>query len=356
MQAGSWRVLGLMSGSSLDGLDLCLARFWESDAGWAYEIEASHTLPYDAPLQERLAVAHKASALELVELDQALATLWSEAVVSFLAGRSAPLLISSHGHTIFHDPQAGFSTQIGNAQRLAAHTQLTVVHDFRSADLALGGQGAPLVPIGDRLLFGAFGACLNLGGIANISFEVASKRIAYDLAYCNTVLNTLSHWEGKAYDAGGQLASSGKPIPDFLAAASAMAFYRQAPPRSLGRSGFETEVEPLLNRFRTAGAADLLHSWCIHLAQLISTELQKHAVQGPVLVTGGGAHHAFLMEQLRAHGVALHLPDPQTIDQKEALIFGFLGLLRYLRRPNVWKEVTGSSADHTAGALIELFP
>lgn len=356
MQAGPWRVLGLMSGSSLDGLDLCLARFWESDAGWSFEIEGSQTLPYTALLQERLAVAHTYSAHALVQLDQELAALWGDAVVSFLAGRPAPLLLGSHGHTIFHQPGEGFSTQIGNAQYLAVRSQLPVVHDFRSADVAMGGQGAPLVPMGDHLLFGGYAACLNLGGIANISFAQGDKRIAYDLTYCNTVLNQLSGWEGRAFDAAGAMARGGKAVTSFLAAVEAIDFYQLAPPRSLDRSYYQAVVHPLLENHRGTGAADLLHSWCLHLAQAIAEALKTHAVTGSVLVTGGGAHNAFLLEQLRAAGLAIHLPDAQTIDQKEALIFGFLGLLRYLRRPNTLKEVTGSRANHSAGALIELFP
>lgn len=356
MESGPWRVLGLMSGSSLDGLDLCLARFWESDAGWSFEIECSETVAYTPQLQERLAVAHSASALALVQLDQALGDLWSNAVVSFLEGRPAPLLISSHGHTVFHQPGKGFTTQIGSAQRLAVRSRLPVVYDFRSADVALGGQGAPLVPIGDRLLFGEYAACLNLGGIANLSFEQSGRRIAYDLTYCNTVLNQLSSWAGQAFDADGALARSGQAVPAFLTAAAGIDFYQQAPPRSLGREYFEAVVHPLLESHRAAGVANLLHSWCLHLAHIIADALKNHAITGRVLVTGGGAHNGFLLEQLRAAGLPLHLPDAQSIDQKEALIFGFLGLLRYLRRPNTLKEVTGSQVDHTAGALIELFP
>ena len=355
IRTGQWRVLGMMSGSSLDGLDLCLATFAETETGWTYALESSETVVYPVFLQQKLATAHQLSALGLMQLDADLGAFFSAAVADFLRGKQAPVLLSTHGHTIFHQPEGGFTTQIGGAARLAAEIRLPVVYDFRSADVGLGGQGAPLVPIGDALLFSEFAACLNLGGIANISFQYQNKRIAYDLACCNMVLNAASELLGQPYDAGGQLARSGSVVPALVATLRQLAFYQQSPPRSLGREHFEAELKPLLFNGQYT-PEDVLATWCAHLGEILGSELSKHQVGGRILVTGGGAYNDFLMAQLRKHSSAVfYLPPAELIEQKEALIFGFLGLLRYLRRPNVLSEVTGSSSNHCAGALIELF-
>jgi len=352
---GSWRVLGMMSGSSLDGLDLCLASFAETETGWTYQLESSETVVYPVFLQQQLASAHTLSGLGLMQLDAALGKFFSAAAADFLRGKPAPVLLSTHGHTIFHQPEGGFTSQIGGAAQLAAELRLPVAYDFRSADVALGGQGAPLVPIGDALLFPEFAACLNLGGIANISFQHQNKRIAYDLACCNMVLNAASELLGQPYDAGGQLARSGTILPELMHTLRQLSFYQQVPPRSLGREHFEADLKPLLLN-GTYQPKDLLATWCAHLGEILEGELQKHHISGRILVTGGGAYNEFLMEQLQKHcSASFYLPPSQLIEQKEALIFGFLGLLRYLRRPNVLSEVTGSSSNHSAGALIELF-
>ncbi len=353
--SGSWRVLGMMSGSSLDGLDLCLASFAETPTGWTYQIESSETVVYPAFLQQQLATAHELSGLGLMQLDATLGKFFSDAVATFLSEKPAPLLLSTHGHTIFHQPEGGFTTQIGGAAQLAARLRLPVVYDFRSSDVALGGQGAPLVPIGDALLFGEFAACLNLGGIANISFQYQNKRIAYDLACCNMVLNAASGLLGKPYDVGGQMAHNGLIVAELLDILRELPFYRQQPPRSLGREHFESDLKPLLLGGHYT-PQDVLATWCAHLGEILGNELSKHQLHGRVLVTGGGAYNHFLLEQFRKYSSAdFYLPPAEQIEQKEALIFAFLGLLRYLRRPNVLSEVTGSSGNHSAGALIELF-
>lgn len=352
---GSWRVLGMMSGSSLDGLDLCLATFAETETGWTYTLESSETVVYPVFLQQQLATAHQLSGLGLMQLDAALGQFFSAAAAGFLRGKLAPVLVSTHGHTIFHRPEGGFTTQIGGAPQMAARLKLPVAYDFRSADVGLGGQGAPLVPVGDALLFSEYAACLNLGGIANISFQYQKKRIAYDLACCNMVLNTASEQLGHAYDAGGELARVGQINYELLEQLSSIPFYKLAAPRSLGREHFEAALKPLLFSGQYQ-PQDILATWCVHLGAILSQELQKHQVTGDLLITGGGAYNTFLMEKLKNQSInRFILPESQLIEQKEALIFGFLGLLRYLRRPNVLSEVTGGSSSHCAGALIELF-
>lgn len=356
MQAGRWRVLGLMSGSSLDGLDLCLAQFEYQHGRWHFHIDKAHTAPYPATLVDRLHKAHLASLPQLQELEVVLGGFFVEACRAFLADVAQPQLISSHGHTILHQPQAGYTLQIGGANQLAAAFKIPVACDFRTADVALGGQGAPLVPVGDALLFSDYAACLNLGGIANVSYTQNGKRLACDLAYANMALNYLSNQLGEAYDAGGLMAASGRYLPELHASLNAWDFYRLPAPKSLGREQFEGIIRPLLDQ-HGGEVTDKLHTYNVHLAECIANSLSPLATDEPLLITGGGAFNTFLLETLQKQcPLKLVVPHAELVAQKEALIFGFLGLLRYLRLPNVYSSVTGSQADHCAGALIELFP
>lgn len=356
MQAGSWRVLGLMSGSSLDGLDMCLASFQFDGNRWFFHIESAHTQPYPPVLVDRLRVAHLANIAEVQLLDALLGDFFAEAVATFLEPQPKPELISSHGHTIVHQPALGYTLQIGGAATLAARLRLPVVYDFRSADLSLGGQGAPLVPKGDALLFAEYAACLNLGGIANVSLEKAGKRLAWDLAFCNMVLNHFSEKLGQAYDEDGHLARSGCFLPDLAEHLTNWAYYRKSAPKSLGREDFERDLLPLLETENRA-PVDVLHTYTLHLGQYLGSVLSSASTGGNILVTGGGAFNTYLMETLQsACSLNIEIPDKVVIAQKEALIFGFLGLLRYLHQHNVLSSVTGSSFDHSAGSLIDLYP
>ncbi|MBA4302626.1 MAG: anhydro-N-acetylmuramic acid kinase [Sphingobacteriaceae bacterium] len=356
MTTESWRVLGLMSGSSLDGLDLCLAHFEYHQQQWHFRIEKATTQSYPAELQSALRVAHLASLPHLLELEVVLGGFFVEAIQDFLNDVDRPHLISTHGHTILHQPSMGYTLQIGGAPQLAAAFKIPVAYDFRSADVALGGQGAPLVPVGDALLFGEYAACLNLGGIANISYDQNQRRLAFDLAYCNMSLNYLSNQLGRAYDDGGSVAAAGALIPALSEKLNAWDFYRMQGPKSLGREQFEAVIRPMFDD--TAGSLeDKLHTFTLHLAQQLSDAFKEIPREGKVLITGGGAFNSYLVDQLQLR-TRLHLevPSPLLIAQKEALIFGFLGLLRYLRLPNVLSSVTGSTSNHCAGSLIELFP
>ncbi|MFN3530399.1 MAG: anhydro-N-acetylmuramic acid kinase [Bacteroidia bacterium] len=356
MQTGSWRVLGLMSGTSCDGLDLCLARFCKTDLGWAYEIEKSHSSAFTPDWQERLLQAHLLSGRALMQLDADLGRHFAQEVTRFLADVACPpLLISSHGHTVFHEPNRGLSCQIGQAAALAATLQLPVVSDFRTLDVQLGGEGAPLVPIGDALLFSKYTACLNLGGIANISMDIKGNRIAHDIAACNMVFNHFSRQLGREFDEGGQIAASGKPIPALLAQLEALPLYQQKPLPSLGREYFEQMILPILESF-DASPADIMHSWSLHLSHRIGKSLIALPASASVLISGGGAYNQFLCDCIAmATPLKIELAETEIIEQKEALIFGFLGLLRYLGHINVLRTVTGASRDHSAGTLIHAF-
>lgn len=337
-----------MSGTSLDGLDLALCRFNNQEGKFVFEILKAQTVGYSLEWKTQLASAHTLSAQAYFQLHAKYGAFLAEQVKVFLEGTEKPDAIASHGHTIFHQPGLGFSTQLGCGATLSAHTGITTVCDFRSTDVALGGQGAPLVPVGDALLFAQYGACLNIGGISNISMDSAGKRVAYDIGIANMVLNYLAEKKGLSYDANGDAARKGKIIPEILQQAEALDFYKQKGARSLGREWFEAEVKPL---FEHGVWEDLLATATEHAALRIADDINKNTIKN-VLVTGGGAYNAFLLERIKAHtATELIIPPAQIINFKEALIFALLGHLHLNEKNTALASVTGALSD-SGGAAV----
>lgn len=338
-----------MSGTSLDGMDICLTEFSENAGKWNYKILAAETISYSEKWLENLKRAERSSGAALMELHEEYGIFIGETVNSFLEKNKIkkPVLISSHGHTIYHRPDAGYTFQLGDGKKIHALCKIPVVSDFRSGDVALGGQGAPLVPIGDKLLFGEYDLCLNLGGFANISFEKNNKRIAFDICPVNYVLNFLAKRTGKNFDENGKLSSSGKAIPGLIEKLNSLSFYQQPPPKSLGREWVEQNIFPLLDtKYKTE---DLLCTFTEHIAQ----QLSYHCRKGKLLLTGGGTHNDFLVEQIKEKcKTEIIIPDQLTIDFKEALIFALLGLLRMKNEINILSSVTGAQRDSCGGELF----
>lgn len=344
-------VLGLMSGTSLDGVDLAACTFGEGPEGWKYTTLAAKTVPYSREWRASLAQLPSADAITFCEIDARYGHFLGRIAGEFLeeTGIRADL-IASHGHTIFHRPESGLTVQIGAGSAIAAETGIEVVCDFRSTDLAQGGQGAPLVPLGDRLLFPGFDACLNLGGFGNISYDEGNRRIAFDTSPVNLILNHLAEREGLPYDDRGRLAASGNVIPGLLAAWNGLAYYLKPNPKSLGREWFEAEFLPLAERF-PGSTADASRTACEHIAFQVIRSLPSSR-RMKVLVTGGGAHNDFLVDCLRQR--SRHdfvIPDDLTADYKEAIVFAFLGLLRKLGKTNILSSVTGGKRDICSGAV-----
>ena len=323
--------IGLMSGSSLDGLDIALVRFQEENDKYHFQILQAETLPYPEYWTEQLSEAFHKQPEDLVQLDKDYGKYLGEQVLAFAKKHNAsPDFVASHGHTIFHRPEEHYTLQIGDGQELAKACGFTVVNDFRSEDVSKGGQGAPLVPIGDKLLFGNYEICLNIGGIANVSYDEDGKRIAFDLCIANQALNYLAQMKGMPYDRDGELA------------------YGLFPPKSLGREFFEANQKELLQGL---SVPDLLATFVEHIALQIALGV-SHLPKGKILVTGGGARNKFLMERLQArssHEVVI--PDKMSIDYKEALVFAFLGLLRMEGKTNVLASVTGAESDSCSGRI-----
>jgi anhydro-N-acetylmuramic acid kinase len=344
----TYRALGIMSGSSLDGLDLALCDLSERHGRWSHAILKARTVPYPLALRQRLLKALHGSAFELAQLDADLGAFIGQAAKRFLRGERATV-IASHGHTIFHQPRLGFSTQIGSGARIAAITGITTVCDFRSADVAAGGQGAPLVPLGERLLFPGYQAFLNLGGICNISLHGPRRIVGYDVCIGNQALNELAGEAGLPFDRDGALAQGNHFDADLLANLNRLPFHRQRPPKSLGREWFEEAVRPLIND-RSEPVGKRLRTTVEHIAMQLAKALKP--AEGPVLVTGGGARNRFLVERIAAHSrKVLVLPPAAVIDFKEALVFALLGVLRLRGEANALASVTGAKHDTVGGAV-----
>ena len=341
-------VIGLMSGTSLDGLDLCFTRFRYEAGRWSYQILQTASHSYPEALKQQLATAQLMTAEAYALLHSDLGLYLGQQVKQFVDKYGLkPDLVASHGQTIFHQPHLRFTAQIGSGAGIAAESGIDTVCDFRTTDVALYGQGAPLVPIGDRHLFGDYDYCLNLGGFSNISSEQEGRRVAYDISPVNYVLNHYTRGIGQEYDKDGALARSGHCHTDLLQALNSLAFYTQTGPKSLGREWVEQEIIPLIDSYGLS-IEDRLATFCEHVAQQIG----RHIRGGRVLSTGGGALNVYLMERMAvaAPQCSYQIPDRQTIDFKEALIFAFLGALYEFGQPNCLSSVTGARYDCIGGA------
>lgn len=347
------KVLGIMSGTSLDGLDLALCSFSRTNSQWKYSILKAETLPYPKEIRDSLESAINLKADELCMLDHLYGKWIGTAAKEFLRNNNLKAdLIASHGHTVFHQPAKSYTLQIGNGNDIHSATGIRVVNDFRSLDVALGGNGAPLVPVGDEYLFAEYDVCLNLGGFSNLSYKNSSgKRIAYDICPVNMALNYLAQKAGEEFDCAGKMGRQGKIIPLLLEKMNSLEFYSSHPPKSLGREWFMEFILPLLDEKKDLN--DIMRSVYEHIAVQISTNIENIGAK-TVLVTGGGAKNMFLVELLSEKTKSkLVIPANELIDFKEALIFAFLGYLRVHSIVNVFASVTGSRTDHCAGSIID---
>ncbi|MEA3461888.1 MAG: anhydro-N-acetylmuramic acid kinase [Bacteroidota bacterium] len=347
-----YKVTGLMSGSSMDGVDLaCCHLAWDGHL-WEYDILVAETFPYNRELLSKLEQACNWNREEIGELDRELGAYYAELLNTFHKKEKLfPDFIASHGHTILHDPNRGITMQAGNGRIMAERTGITLINDFRSEDVAQGGQGAPLVPLGDRLLFSTYEGCLNLGGFANISCENnKGERIAYDLCPANMALNWAAALEGKAFDRNGQMASKGIVNQKLLERLNQLEFYAISAPKSLGREWFMEQFLPLIQE-SSLTAVDLMSTLVEHIALQISHGINEAWI-GSLLITGGGALNQSLIERLKKYTSAtLVIPEESLIHYKEALIFALLGVLKIRGEINCLASVTGGRQDISAGTI-----
>jgi anhydro-N-acetylmuramic acid kinase len=355
--------MGLMSGSSLDGLDIAFAEFQEVSGKWSYEIKAVACYPYEEHWITQLKNATSLKALDYQLLHTAYGHYIGTLVNQFIEDHHLHhqvQLISSHGHTTFHVPSKRMTAQLGDGAAIAATTGVNVVSDLRAMDLARGGHGAPIVPIGEKFLLGDYPYFLNLGGIANISFNNPDEYIAFDICPANRVLNMLSAENKKGFDEGGEIASGGKVDEKLLSLLNDLEYYRLPYPKSLSND-FGTDVVYTLIHNKKIPAADGLRTYVEHIVIQIknSIELLKNEKQisepAKLLVTGGGAHNHFLMSRisrvLEQLNIEVVVPAKELIDFKEAIIMALIGILRWREENNVLASVTGASADSISGAV-----
>lgn len=345
-----FNIIGLMSGTSVDGLDIALCSF-KFVENWKFEILKYESVNYHNELRNLLLDAHSFSGIELKYAEIKFTTFCANNINRFKTDLNCKInLISSHGHTIFHQPSKGITVQIGNGEALAKLCGIDVVSDFRSGDVALGGQGAPLVPIGDELLFGDYEACLNIGGFSNLSYKAPNcKRIAYDISPVNIVLNKLCSKIDKLFDDRGMIAANGNIDANLLYNLNNLSYYSLPAPKSLGREWVENNVDPVLQNYNSLSVNDIISTYTIHAAQQIALNLKGRK---NVLVTGGGAHNDFLISKIREFsGTNVIVPNKNIVEFKEALVFAFLGLLRYKNEINCLASVTGAIRDSCCGKI-----
>ncbi len=356
----TWHVIGLMSGTSLDGVDLAYVKFTR-EKGYFFEILETESLQYSEKWKNKLFNAFSETGENLTWLNAEYGRYLGKCVNAFRDAANIGEIdfIASHGHTIFHRPDRGYTLQIGDGATLAAETGLKVICDFRTQDVALGGQGAPLVPIGDELLFADYDFCLNIGGFANVSFNDGSFRKAFDICPANIVMNAYTRKAGFEYDDRGRMASEGNLNQKLLKSLNDMPFYAMEHPKSLGYEYVVEHVLPLIDSF-DLDLKDILCTYAEHIAIQIADAVDR-AGRGlekknfKLLVSGGGAFNDYLVERIENLCEAeISVPEREIIEFKEALIFAFLGLLREQNQVNCLQSVTGAKKDHSSGVVYEL--
>lgn len=353
MKIEKYKVLGVMSGTSLDGIDCAVVKFSFKNNEWNYDFVLGKTIPYTIDWINKLQNAIHLNGTDLHLLNIDYTYMLAETLSSFLLENNLNDLdfISSHGHTVLHQPENGITLQIGNLPIITDLVSIPFVCDFRVQDVLLGGQGAPLVPIGDRLLFSEFDYCLNLGGFSNISFKEKVNRIAFDICPINTLLNHFSQKIGKDYDDEGKLAEQGTVNQDLFDKLNHLEFYHQKGPKSLGIEQVNELFLPLIDRYKIS-YYDILATLVEHMAFQISNVIKNK--KSRLLITGGGAYNRYLINRIQSYlpDTQVELGSKELIEFKEAIIFAFLGVLRITNKINVLSSVTGASKDHCSGIIF----
>jgi anhydro-N-acetylmuramic acid kinase len=349
-----YKVVGVMSGTSLDVLDMAICEFEKPNDHWKSKICYAETLEYSQDWKERLSNAYHLSGYDLIKLDSEYGHFIGKNIKKFLEKYRAKVdFISSHGHTIFHNPKDAITYQLGSGAAIAASSSITTISNFRALDVALKGQGAPLVPIGDVYLFGEYDYCLNLGGFANVSYNWYKKRVAYDICPVNIVINALSQELGMDFDNDGNEARKGKVNDVLLKSLNKLAFYHQEHPKSLGREWVEKNIQPLTDNC-TLTVQDKMRTFYEHVVFQLS-RVFTGATSKKILVTGGGAHNKFLIELLKLKtNLKIILPENEIINYKEAMVFAFLGVLRMREENNCLSSVTGATHDCLGGNIFKI--
>jgi anhydro-N-acetylmuramic acid kinase len=352
MKKNNYNVIGVMSGTSLDGVDLAHIEFHLNDKKWTFEILESETIAYSKDWINHFKSAVDYSETELEKLNKDYTKLLATIISTFIENHKIENIdaVCSHGHTILHQPEKGLTLQIGNLPEISTLSHQTVVCDFRVQDVKLCGQGAPLVPIGDRILFSDFDYCMNLGGFSNISFEQNGERIAFDISPVNTVLNYYANQLGLDYDDKGKISRTGIVNEKLLKQLNSLEYYQQKFPKSLGFEFVKEVVLPMIESYKIP-IEDKLRTFTEHVA--LQTALALSVKKGKLLITGGGAYNDFIIERIQSYlpEMEIIIPSAKILEYKEALIFALLGVLKLRGEINVLSSVTGATMDHSSGEI-----
>ncbi|HEY5692378.1 MAG TPA: anhydro-N-acetylmuramic acid kinase [Cyclobacteriaceae bacterium] len=351
-----YRVIGIMSGTSLDGLDLVCCDYQRKKGRWTFDLIVGETIKYTQIWTWRLSNAHLLPGVDLQKLDYEFGNFIGIRCKQFIEKHKIKKVdfIASHGHTVFHQPEKKLTHQIGNGVAIFESSKLPVINDFRSLDVLKGGQGAPLVPVGDHHLFADFDVCLNLGGIANYSLNEKKKRVAADICFTNMGLNYLAGKMEMKFDKNGKQAAQGVVDVKMLMDLKTIYGKWKSTRPSLGRESFEMLIKPLLDN-ENISIQNRLRTFCESVSIEIESVIPKRKKKLKVLATGGGAFNQFLIEILQSkvvHKAVIIVPHKKIVNYKEAIVFGLLGMLRLKNKINVLKSVTGASTDTTAGTMI----
>lgn len=347
-----YNVIGLMSGTSLDGVDISYCRFYKKENIWKYDIVNSTTIEYSNIWFKKLKYMNQCSALEISLANVEYGTLLGSLVKDFISKNNYQIdFICSHGHTIFHQPENGLTLQIGCGNKIFQINSIPVISDFRIMDVSLGGQGAPLVPIGDKLLFSEFEYCINIGGFANLSFDDENgNRVAYDICPVNIVLNKYANKLGLKYDKFGNNAKAGTVCNDLLNELNNLEYYKLQYPKSLGAEWVNDILIPIIEKYKIT-INDVLSTLVSHIVTMINSSI-KNKKEVKILLTGGGVYNKYLIEELVCNSDNIYiLPNDELINYKEAMIFAFLGILKVENEVNCLKSVTGAKRDSTCGVI-----
>ncbi len=355
-----YRVIGLMSGSSLDGLDIAHVQLEEVRGQWSFHILNSECVPYTDEWTADLRNATGKSVADFLKLHTAYGRYLGEQVQAFMDRYGLEHhvhFIASHGHTVFHEPHNATTYQLGDGAAIAAVTGLPVISDLRAMDVAHGGQGAPIVPVGDRLLFGSYDYLLNIGGIANITVQRPEGAVAFDVCPANQVLNALAAREGRTMDEGGAMARQGALLTEVMHHLGTNEYYSRQAPKSLSNEAAMGMILPVLHEGGYS-TYDMLHTVTMHIAGKVTDAVRQYPnskEQATMLVTGGGAFNTYLVEELQRQLAPLHvavvIPDASVVLYKEALVMALIGALRWREEVNVLSSVTGATRDSVGGAL-----
>lgn len=353
----SWNIVGLMSGTSLDALDISYTTFLfnENANTWSYNLVSSKSIEIPIELKGSIKNFDKLTLSSLLVLDKNFGRFLAESVNDFIQNNRLPITeidaIASHGQTLLHQPQNGFTYQIGCGETISTLTGIQTINDFRTKDVVLGGQGAPLVPIGDAELFGDAESFLNLGGFSNISFKKDQNVLAYDICPTNLILNRLANKIGFDYDKSGLEAKKGVVSSGLLQELNQLEYYIQKAPKSLGTEWIIENIDPIFQKHEALNTNDQLRTFVEHIAIQIAAQLNKYNLK-TVFCTGGGVFNDFLMSRINHffNGKTI-IPAKEIIEFKESIIFGFLGALYLQGAENILNSVTGSSRNSTGGVL-----